>query len=864
MKLPQIVGRLRLRIEDLCRDLFPQGKKLGGDWVVGDIAGSPGKSLGICLKPPKEGVWVDRANAESHGDILDLIAAAKGLPDRFAAADWGRSWLGLPPWRPGEDGAPPPKEWDPKTEARWCFKDSNEWVLPTMTFAYRHPDGKIFLWVCRYNKPGGGKDVIPWRQTTEPMKSKSGKDIPVGTWRAKGFSGEEKRPIYGLDRMAKHPDAVLLIVEGEKAADAAQALFPHLVVISWQGGCAQLRKADWAPVKAWKGRIVLWPDNDKPGREAMEFLRAVCPENSAAVKVPADWPDGWDLADPLPEGITKATLDGMLELAIRPARVDGPATKSDDEDQPYIPLGTSEDGYVFLSKSEGYVFRFPTASLTELNIYRLCPEEKWEGLGYFNKNGLSWKRIAKHLIDECRLIGPYDENRLRGRGVYMDEGRVVFHAGDRLFVDGIETPFSELKSRYLYPVRPPITGFDLKNPLSVAESSRLAELVGLCSWARPRDGVLFLGALWLSFIPGILEWRSHLFLEAESGSGKTYLLINTLQPLLRSFCHFYLAPSSSEAGIRQALSIDALGVILDEFDAEGQRAREERQGIVGLARQSSSDTGGAAVKGTVNGHAQVYRLRSNFILLGTANGLIMKSDASRISIVELLKTDDSFLATNFKQIKAIIRETTKNPDWCARFAGRAIRLVRETLASIDVFVDAVGNVVRDSRASDQLGALLAGAWMIENDIPPTAEQAAALVAGLELSDLAPTANETDHSGCLNSLFAYLVPCDEGTKQESIGELVRRAMASPDDATLETISSAQRVLLRWGIKTHGLGDHILVANRHLMLSKVFAGTPYAEKWAIHLKRVSGASIPSGVVRFGQVISRSTKIPWPIQT
>ena len=90
------------------------------------------------------------------------------------------------------------------------------------------------------------------------------------------------------------------------------------------------------------------------------------------------------------------------------------------------------------------------------------------------------------------------------------------------------------------------------------------------------------------------------------------------------------------------------------------------------------------------------------------------------------------------------------------------------------------------------------------------------------------------------------------------------MASPDDATLETISSAQRVLLRWGIKTHGLGDHILVANRHLMLSKVFAGTPYAEKWAIHLKRVSGASIPSGVVRFGQVISRSTKIPWPIQT
>lgn len=862
MKLPQVVGRLRLRIADLCRDLFPQGKQVQTEWRIGDITGAPGDSLAISTKAPKEGLWVDRANPDSHGDVLDLIAAAKGLKDRFEAADWGRRWLGLPAWTPGEDGPAPVKEWDPKEKASWCRKDTGEWILPAMVFPYRDTAGKTFLWVCRYNLAEGKKDVIPWRQTTAPSKSKSGKDIPAGTWKAKGFSGDEKRPIYGLDRMARRPDEPLLIVEGEKTADAAQALFPNVVVICWQGGCAQHRKVDWAPVKAWKGRIALWPDNDKPGRDVMEFLRAVCPDNSGVVKVPLDWPDGWDLADPLPEGVSKATLDGMLERALSPSHVDGPAIHDPVDEEHYIPLGTAEDGYVFLSKSEGYVLRFPAVGLTELNIYRLCPESKWEGLGYFNKNGLSWKRVAKHLIDECRAIGPYDENRLRGRGVYMDEGRVVFHAGDRLFVDGVETEFSAFESDFLYPRRPPIRGFDLKNPLPVEESAKLAQVIGKCSWARPRDGVLYLGGIWLSYMPGVLDWRPHLFNEAESGSGKSYLLINVQQPLLRSFCHFFLAPSSTEAGIRQALSIDSLGVILDEFDAEGHRAREDRQTVVGLARQSSSDTGGAAVKGTIDGHARVFRLRSNFIFHGTANGILMKSDASRITVVELLKTNDSFLNTTFKEIKAGLRATTKNPDWCARFAGRALSLVRQTLAAIEVFVDAVGNVVRDSRASDQLGALLAGAWMVENDVPPTAAEAAGIVAALEFGDLAPSENDTDHSGCLNTLLAYCVHCDEGTRQESIGELLRRAMSGPDEATPETILSAQRVLIRYGIKTHGLGDHFLVAHRHIMLAKAFAGTPYADKWAIHLKRITGAKPTETPVRFGEVLSRATRIPWPI--
>ena len=59
----------------------------------------------------------------------------------------------------------------------------------------------------------------------------------------------------------------MLIVEGEKAADAAGALFPDYVAITWPNGGKAAGKADWQPLS---GRdVVLWPDADAPGRDAM-------------------------------------------------------------------------------------------------------------------------------------------------------------------------------------------------------------------------------------------------------------------------------------------------------------------------------------------------------------------------------------------------------------------------------------------------------------------------------------------------------------------------------------------------------------------------------------------------------------------
>jgi hypothetical protein len=83
-------------------------------------------------------------------------------------------------------------------------------------------------------------------------------------WRAKDIPG--LKPLYRLPQLLSRPDAKVLIVEGEKAADAAQILFPDWVVVTWSGGSKAIEKTDWSPLA---GRdVAIWPDADIAGYSA--------------------------------------------------------------------------------------------------------------------------------------------------------------------------------------------------------------------------------------------------------------------------------------------------------------------------------------------------------------------------------------------------------------------------------------------------------------------------------------------------------------------------------------------------------------------------------------------------------------------
>ena len=163
-------------------------------------------------------------------------------------------------------------------------------------------------WVCRWDKPDGGKEIRPFTYCESPAGRCE--------WRAKHLPAP--RPLYRLDRIAQSAAAVpLLICEGEKAADAAGLLFPDLLSIASSGGSEAADRTDWSPIVGRE--VMIWPDNDTPGRRYAERVAGLALAAGARsvriVAVPTEWPVGWDLADELPDGVALGKLRAMLEAA---------------------------------------------------------------------------------------------------------------------------------------------------------------------------------------------------------------------------------------------------------------------------------------------------------------------------------------------------------------------------------------------------------------------------------------------------------------------------------------------------------------------------------------------------------------------
>ena len=131
---------------------------------------------------------------------------------------------------------------------------------PTTVWPYLDASGAV-LGYCRRFDTSERKEIIPLTYCSHPTKSDA--------WRPKQF--QAPRPLYGLDRLAKMPSNLpVLIVEGEKACDAAQRLLPNHVCISWPGGSQALHLADWTPLT---GRnVTILPDADGPGLKAANTI----------------------------------------------------------------------------------------------------------------------------------------------------------------------------------------------------------------------------------------------------------------------------------------------------------------------------------------------------------------------------------------------------------------------------------------------------------------------------------------------------------------------------------------------------------------------------------------------------------------
>lgn len=277
---------LLARCPAVLHEWFPAGKQQGNYFCIGNLYGDAGDSLKVSLT---KGTWRDYAGSDDdHGDLVGLYARSRGLGMGDAARELGGERLangaGRPPARPQANGhtVTPPAPEAPPAPAETPSLRHPRFGPPAGQWCIRDADGHPIHYVARYDTEDG-KEVVPWTWDGHQ-------------WRMKGPAA--LRPLYGLDRLAAEPEKGVVVVEGEKCADVAQALLgSHYVAVTWTGGSSAVPQADWAPLHGRK--VLIWPDADKPGKQAAQRIAGLLVEHCPRVVLVNvdDQESKWDIAD---------------------------------------------------------------------------------------------------------------------------------------------------------------------------------------------------------------------------------------------------------------------------------------------------------------------------------------------------------------------------------------------------------------------------------------------------------------------------------------------------------------------------------------------------------------------------------------
>ncbi len=320
----------------LLRRWLPDGRIDGNEYVATNPTRSD-KRPGSFKINMDTGIWSDFATGDSGGDLIDFYKYLFGVDTKTAALELGRhvgvisgtESEGQPreyeqrEYTAAAPNVPPTAQWQPILPADGASRPTfrhGRLGKPSTHWQYNSAETRLLGFTCRFDTPDGGKETLPYTfcECVVPGFSSvrdgkgCGKYWQAGDrlWRWKGW--EEPRPMYNLHLLAARPNDPVLLVEGEKTADAAGLLIPDHVPMAWPGGCKAIEKVDFTPLEG--RRIIYLPDADQPGKDCAwgywkqnrdgsnEFKRGlyhilgpIC--DLTIIDPPPGVPNGWDLAD---------------------------------------------------------------------------------------------------------------------------------------------------------------------------------------------------------------------------------------------------------------------------------------------------------------------------------------------------------------------------------------------------------------------------------------------------------------------------------------------------------------------------------------------------------------------------------------
>ena len=394
------------------------------------------------------GLWNDFATGD-HGDIIKLYQTVKNISYQEAC----ERYLTVPTER---------------KHKRIHHQKSVRNSPPDHTYTYRNPTGKYAFDILRWDS-ALGKEIRPSYKNSRGQTE----------WK---FPPEYKssRPLYRGERLASYPGKNVMVVEGEKACEAAELLFPEYIVVTWSGGANAVKKSAWSVLA--NRRVLLWPDNDEPGIHAMATIESLISDIAIQVLTldVSDRPNKWDAADlfencSLSKEEPYRILNDLIRNTLKRALAESPDTKSKSQRLLFllnrnldIELWSdiSGDGYITLKTEQ------------KKGSYKIDSKEgklylDWLFHQYFPHEVLK-DTDKSDVIQTLKSRALYDGNtyttsmRLEGdlEKIYIDIGDETWQAievsklGWKL-VDGLSLPFRFIRPAGLAPYPIPQRGGNL-------------------------------------------------------------------------------------------------------------------------------------------------------------------------------------------------------------------------------------------------------------------------------------------------------------------------------------------------------------------------------------------------------------------
>lgn len=784
---------------------------------------------------------------------------------------------------------------------------------PQGTWAYLNEHKQLICHVGRFIDANGEKETRMLTYCESNGKRRwcwQGTNIP--------------RPLYGLHLLAERPDATVFVVEGEKCADAINRLLPHCVGVSWPFGSSSVDKADWTPLQGRK--VVLWNDNDTAGFLAMfggwkkrkkgaptetdgiaDFLKGKA-KVLKAVRIPEGKPKGWDFADAEAEGWTpEATREylkhnliavpehgqpkpeapapdnpplppELLNPKAKPAAAPQPTDHEDDapppppwemEEAPFRVLGFIKDGrtptYCFYSYASKTVTMLSAPGMNTSNLITLAPLHYWQanfkmrgGKGPFDINA-----ATNSLVNKANQMGIFSPSRIRGRGAWMDDGKVVLHVGSHLIVNDQPMQFSEHRSRFIYEQSEPLN-MQTTNPLGSTEANEVINMWKLVNWEREINAWLIAGWCVVAPVCGALNWRPHIWITGAASTGKTNIFYKVRD--LIGDAGVAVQGNTSEAGIRQFLAHDALPIIFDEAEGNNAQKQSQMQEVLGLMRAASAEDGGVQLKGSAHGSATSFRIRSCFAFASIVPQVREQSDRTRVTMLNVKKVPKN--EVNDKRWADFLQKAAQlaTPDFSQRLQARTIRLLPTILKNARVFATAAAQVIGDQRAGDQLGPMLAGAFSLTSSKEVDYNFAYNWCLQRDWNEERGLEETRDETKLLNFLLDFMTSVESNSmrRERTIGELIRRSMSEIDDPLVDALDAETR-LRRIGFRVHrdNTGKYwILIASQSQFIDKALFGQPWFKQHAKILMRIDEAQTKDNVTFSPGNRVRAVMIPYSV--